>query len=946
MTTGYRNFLKAIRHYIPKERIYIDDLRCLAWGTDAGFYKLVPRIVIRSVNENEISELVKLASKYQLPITFRAAGTSLSGQAISDSILVIAGKYWENYSLSSDYSQITMQPGLTGNRLNSILAKHNRKFGPDPASINSAMVGGIIMNNASGMCCGVHANSDKEMVSAKIVLADGFILDTNAEISRENFKQTHRSFIKEIENIREEILTDKELVERIRYKYSIKNVTGLNLNPFVCYKDPFDIIAHLMVGSEGTLAFLSQVTMKTQVISSYSASAMIYFDNMKEAASAVVGIRSLHISAAELLDEKSLASVNDKTGVGLTAILVRTEASSKSELQQNISEIENILYAYSIFQSFHFTENVEEYSKYWAIRSGIFPSVGGTRKIGTTCLIEDIAFHIEDLPQAIVDLDNILKKYGYNDSCIYGHALEGNFHFIINQSFDTKSEIKKYKLLIQDVVRMVVEKYDGSLKAEHGTGRNMAPFVKYEWGEKAYSLMVRIKKLFDPENILNPGVIFNDDPLCYLKNFKSLPLLVPEGDLDENSMQVYAKLNKCIECGFCEINCLTCGFTLSPRTRIVAQREIAQLRKLDNKFSRLIKLQQQFNYLGNETCAGDGLCAISCPMGISTADLTHEIRRSLLPSFSTGYIIGYFVSKHFKGAKNIIRGVLKIAELAHMLLGTKIMSNICRYLHKVFNVPLWTSAMPKSYKISRFSQKSQWSDKPKVVYFPSCINQSMGLMKNAPVKRSLVDETCALLHKAGYEIIFPESMESMCCGTIWESKGLLNIANRKTAELETSLRKASNMGEYPVLCDQSPCLHRMQKNILTMKLYEPAEFIYLFLRDRLKFKQMDAPIALHLTCSTRLMGVDKILVELAKMCSSSIFIPEEIGCCGFAGDKGFTYPEVNAYALRKLRPQIEEKQIKIGYSNSRTCEIGLTTNSGIPYVSIVYLVNQCTLSLK
>src|SRR5574344_41079 len=496
------------------------------------------------------------------------------------------------------------------------------------------MVGGIVTNNASGMSCGTHANSDKELISARIVFVDGSVLDTGSQESRNAFAVSHPAFIRDIESLRDEIMSDEKFVERIKYKYSIKNVTGLNIYPFVRFSDPFDIIAHLMVGSEGTLAFLSEVTMKTLPLPPFRASAMIYFSDIKEAARAVVALRSMPVSAAELLDKRSLASMEDKTGPDLTAVLTETQANTHEELQANISAICEALKPYDTYVPYHFTDKPEEYSKFWSIRSGIFPAVGGMRKLGTTCLIEDVAFHIDDLPDATADLSDLLDRHGYDDSCIYGHALEGNFHFIINQSFESQPEIDRYVSLIKDVVSMVVDKYDGSLKAEHGTGRNMAPFVKYEWGEKAYSLMLRVKKLFDPEEILNPGVIFNDDPNCFLKHFKPLPVMKPEGELDGESEQIYAKLNKCIECGFCEVNCLTCGFSLSSRTRIVVQRELARLKQTGEDNERLQTLSKQYQYLGNQKCAGDGLCSMSCPMGINVGDLTHEVRRALLPSSS------------------------------------------------------------------------------------------------------------------------------------------------------------------------------------------------------------------------------------------------------------------------------------------------------------------------
>lgn len=966
MENKHSQFLSAVGAFVPKTAVYTDGLRRFAWGTDAGFYRLVPKIVIRSSNEKEVSRILRAASKYDVPVTFRAAGTSLSGQSISDSVLVVAGKNWERYKVSEDGERITLEPGIIGSRVNAILKPYGRKFGPDPASIGSCMVGGIVMNNASGMSCGTHANSDRELESVRMVFADGSVLDTGDEASREAFRAGHPDFIKGIEDLRDEILADKELSDRIRYKYSIKNVTGLNIFPFVRFQDPFDIMAHLLVGSEGTLAFMSQVTMKTLPLPAKEASAMVYFGTIREAAEAVVALRKdidpAALDAAELLDKRSLASVDDPMlkdypDKDLTALLLRVTGAGQEDLDANVNRLTDVLRGFSTLKgadgdAFIFSSDPAVAGKYWAIRSGIFPSVGGMRREGTTCLIEDIAFHIEDLPDATVDLSALLDRHGYDDSCIYGHALEGNFHFIINQSFDSEAEVRRYEAMIRDVAKMVVGKYDGSLKAEHGTGRNMAPFVKYEWGEKAFGVMQRVKELFDPHGLLNPGVIFNDDPECFLKNFKALPVLKPWADdskaVEPELAEIYKKLNKCIECGFCEVNCLSCGFTLSSRTRIATQREITALRELPDptasEQTRLRTLEKEYSYSGEQTCAGDGLCSTSCPMGINVADLTHQLRRVNMPAGSFGHGFWNFVAGHYAGVKSGLRGALRMATAGETVLGDLAMSGLCRWLHNAIRIPLWTPATPEAYNIPKSLRalvSSAAVSTSKVVYFPSCINQMMGLPKHHhAVDKPLVEEMVSLLGKAGYEVIFPENMSSLCCGTIWESKGMPEIADRKTAELEEALWQASEQGRYPVLCDQSPCLHRMKHKIKKMRLYEPAEFILGFLADRLDFHQTDTPVAIHLTCSMRLMHKTGKMLELARMCSTDVVVPEGVGCCGFAGDKGMTHPELNKYALRKLKDQV--KGIPFGYSNSRTCEIGLATNSGIPYVSIAYLVNRCT----
>ena len=989
-------FLSDIRQFLPSDRIYTDELRTLGWGTDASFYRQIPKVVIRSDGEEEISKIVQLCKKHHLPFTFRAAGTSLSGQSCTDSVLIVAGKHWEKYEILEENGKgkeereytIRLQPGIVGARVNEILKPYGRVFPPDPASIGSAMVGGIVINNASGMNCGVHANSDRMMISARIILTDGTVLDTGDEKSREAFRKSHSEFLKKIEALRDKVRADEKLASRIRTKYSIKNVTGLNLRPLVAYDDPFDIIAHSMVGSEGTLAFLSEVTMKTLKDYKYKASAMVYFLTMKESCEAVVSMKKLKagdedlamsaeqlmVKSAEMLDYKSLSSVDDPVFLQY----------QKDVDAGKIAGVEP--------GDYHAV-----YGKYWAIRSGIFPSVGGTRPIGTSCLIEDVAFPIESLPEATVKLQKLIADHGYDDACIYGHAFEGNYHFILNQSFADEHEVARYAEMMRDVAKLVVEGYDGSLKAEHGTGRNMAPFVKYEWGDKAYEVMKELKAIFDPEGLLNKGVIFNDDPDCFIKCLKPLPVLdydfksIPDGghylmdpklSTAKETIEQVKRANKCIECGFCEVNCMSCGLTLSSRMRIAVQREICYLEATGRDPERVAKLRKQYKYYGDQTCATDGLCSTSCPMKINTGELTHLIRQLDMNNSTVGYQVGEFVANHMAGIKSGLRVVLDVAHVAHVTLGPKLMTTVCRTMNKM-GLPLWTTAMPKKKRQPKKSDLTQFiieksiphkeeEHSPlKVVYFPSCINQTMGQSRQGGKIHDLVDEVIQLMAKAGYEVIFPEGMERMCCGQIWESKGMLDIADRKSAELEAALWKASEQGKYPVLCAQSPCLHRMKKVMgergksdacigsaereetrpegkvmHKMKLYEPAEFIMEYLVPRLDFHPIDRHIALHLTCSTREMGVDKDMIALARLCSTNVFLPEGVGCCGFAGDRGFTFPELNKYGLRKLRPQIEANHIEVGYSNSRTCEIGLETNTGIPYMSIVYLVNECTTAKK
>jgi D-lactate dehydrogenase len=941
----YNLFYNELRKTLPGDRIYLDEVRRLAWGTDAGFYRLIPQMIVRSASEQEVISALKLCDKFNVPVTFRAAGTSLSGQAISDSVMLVAGKHWEEYSVSENAETITVQCGIIGGRINEILAKYGRKLGPDPASINSAMIGGIVMNNASGMNCGVHENSYKTIVGARIIFADGTLLDTNSKESRDLFIASHPEFIAKIEEIKTRIRSNDTLVARIKKKYSIKNTTGLSVNAFIDYDDPIQIIVNLLVGSEGTLAFASEFTLKTVIDQAFKASAMIYFPDIVTASKAVVMMKQGDkvVYGAELLDRLALKAVEDQDGIpayikdfadGVTAILVETKADNQKQLDDNIATIVGLIKDVPTVKPIEFSDKPEVYGKFWKIRKGVFPSVGGMRPLGTTCFIEDLAFQIDDLPNATDDLQKLIARHGYDEGVIYGHALEGNFHFIVNLDFDNANEVKRYEALMKEVVELVVTKYDGSLKAEHGTGRNMAPFVKFEWGEVIFDIMKEVKTLFDPKGLLNPGVIFNDDPDCYIKNFKSMT-------------PTNKHVDKCIECGFCEVNCLTNGFSLSSRQRIVVQREITRLRNLGTDSARLKELEEGFKYLGEQTCAGDGLCSTSCPVGINTGELIHDLRAINNQSFPAKQL-GAYTAHNFGSITPLISNALAFVNTLHGVVGTKSFQALANGARLVSNnaVPLWTPAMPKG--IARPKQGSINSDNPlKVVYFPSCINQTMGPAKGDPDQMPLHKKLLQLLQKAGYEVIYPKGMKQLCCGTIWESKGFYTEADEKSAELEASLLEASENGKYPVLCDQSPCLYRMRHSMgAPLQLFEPIEFIHEFMLDKLSFTKIDDPIAIHVTCSMTKMNLTEKVIKVAEMCSSSVLVPEEVGCCGFAGDKGFTHPEINKYALRKLRPQIEAKKVKYGFSNSRTCEIGLNTHGGIPYQSLVYLVDQCTESIK
>jgi D-lactate dehydrogenase len=899
--------------------------------------------VIKAENENEIIIILRCCSQLKIPLTFRAAGTSLSGQSISDSVLVQLAPTWNKFRISEDAEAISLQPGIVGSSANLFLAPLNKKIGPDPASINSAMIGGIAANNASGMCCGTAQNSYNTLKGMKTIFCDGTTLDTNDEYSKQEFSQNKNHLLNRINELKIKIKNDPLLSERIKSKYKMKNTTGYSLNALVDFDDPVDIIQHLMIGSEGTLGFISDITYKTVPEYKDKATSLMLFPNIVEASKAVAILKKQKVEAVELMDRAALRSVEDKKGMpsilkeldeNVASLLVETRAGNAEQLQIQMNEIIDSLNEIPKVQSITFTSEPKEFKKLWDIRKGLFPSVGAMRNIGTTVIIEDVCFPLEKLADAVVDLQNLFKKYHY-DAIIFGHSLEGNLHFVFKQDFNTATEVNRYKEFMDEVVNLVVKKYDGALKAEHGTGRNMAPFVQFEWGEQAYELMKEIKNIFDPDGLLNPGVILNNDKNAHIKNLKPLP-------------PAHYRIDKCIECGFCEVNCPSRNLSLTPRQRIVSWREINRLIESQENPERLENLKKEFDYYGNQTCATDGLCATSCPVDINTGNLIKDLR--FTNNSATANTIADIISSNMKGVTAGVRAALNLVGFFDTILGDKVMHAIATSIRNISGgtIPLWNKYMPKGAVRIRFTPNGL-NELPKVVYFPSCINRSMGISKYSEEKTPLVKKTEQVLHKAGYDLILPKNLDNLCCGMAFYSKGFKKQGNSKTEELLDSLLEVSENGKYPVLFDMSPCFyHTMEflsnheiEKYKALKIFEPVEFTLEYLVDKLSFTKLKETIAIHSTCSTTKLGLTEKLEELANLCAEKVILPVDVGCCGWAGDRGFTYPELNESALMNLKKSIPD-ECKHGYSTSRTCEIGLSLHGDINYESIFYLVDKCT----
>jgi len=937
-----------LKTFIGEDRVKSRLIDRHSFARDASFYRLIPEVVVQPINETEVTQLFEFSRRAGIPLVFRAAGTSLSGQAVTDGILVEIARKWQNFHFNNDDKTIQLEPGLIGGNVNRRLAPHGRKIGPDPASLDACMIGGIVANNASGMCCGVKDNAYHTLDTIRFILPNGHCYDTLDEGANDQLKQQDPDLFDGLGKLRHQILADETLHDRIRDKYTRKNTQGYSLNAFVDYERPIDILAHLLVGSEGTLGFISRVRLKTLPDKPYKAAALLFFSDIRSATETVKALEQAGAEALELMDRAALRSIETEKGIPkeiktlpeeAAALLCEFQGVDEKDLKTKVKAGEEVLSHVKLVHPVKFTTNETKRSRLWKIRKGLLPSVGAVRKSGTTVIIEDVCFRLENLADATLELQGLFKKHGYDNAIIFGHAKDGNLHFVISQEFGESSGIKQYENFIADVVEMTAGKYDGALKAEHGTGRNMAPFLETEWGSEAVEIMRKLKSLIDPENLLNPGVILNDDPQIHLKNIKPSPT-------------VEDVVDTCIECGFCETWCPSQDLSMTPRRRIATWREIQMLERgdfTDRETAQSMLRDYQFESV--DTCAVDGLCALGCPVKIDTGDLTRHFRRQRHGMVSRR--IAWWTVRYFSFVVEMVRIGLNIVTPVLRLLGSERIVTVSLRIHRWTGgrVPVWHKYMPTGGKGLPVIGLKNPHENEEVVYFASCLNRGMNRTPGETHRISTVRAFTELLQEARIHPIYPSHIEELCCGTPYSSKGFDKAFKLMAENTVRSLWRTSKQGTLPIVVDTSPCTFKMQhydevldgeslKQWKKLKIIDLIEYLNDTVIPRLSIEKKLDKIVLHPTCSTRKMGLNDKLHAIGCSCADEAIIPEDTGCCGFAGDRGFLVPELTEAATLREAAEVKDIQDVHGhYSTSRTCEMGMSAATDESYSSIIQLVH-------
>ena len=928
--------LRALRSAVADPlQVKARALDLYANAHDASHFLLIPQAVVVAGSADEVGRLLQASAAQGVPLTFRSGGTSLSGQAVTDGVLVDVRRNFKDIEVLDEGTRVRVQPGVTVRALNSRLARYGTKFGPDPASESACTIGGVVANNSSGMACGTVDNTYQTLESLTVVLPSGTVVDTGAADADQRLRTLEPDLYDGLLRLSGRVRRNPTSVAIIRHQFSMKNTMGYGINSLLDYDRPADILAHLIVGSEGTLGFVAEAVFRTVPRLTHVTTGLLVFDDLEAANSALPALVETGAATLELMDALSLkvgqalpgapAVVRDLSVRGHAALLVEYQTDSPERLAELQHRRLGVVDRLGLSEPAEFSSDPAARAQLWHLRKGLYASVAGARPQGTTALLEDVVVPVPSLGRTCMELIRLFDKYSYRNSVIFGHAKDGNIHFMLTDGFTAKGELDRYRAFTEDMVELTLGE-GGSLKAEHGTGRVMAPYVRRQYGDELYDVMRQLKTLFDPAGMLNPGVLMNDDPDAHLCHIKTAPPVAEEVD-------------RCVSCGFCEPVCPSRDITLTPRQRIVTLRAIEQA-KLDGDHALAAHLEKDYDYDAVQTCAVDGMCQTACPVGIDTGSLVKLIRRR-----EAGPVDNALWNVAAKNWRTVTRGAsLALDAVQKVPAGVVLAPNkLARAALGTDTVPLYSTDLPGG---GTSRKRPPPAAEPQAVYFPACVGTMFGPANDSsPGVQYSFEQLC---ERAGITLLVPEEIDGLCCGTPWSSKGLPDGQTTMRRKTLRALRVATRNGRLPIVCDASSCTEGLRHAIEAdpsdkpMTIVDSVEFAVTHVLPHLPDYGKLKSLALHPTCSSTRMGMNEALETVAHGVAKRVEVPENWGCCAFAGDRGMLHPELTESATRAQAADVAAMGATAHASCNRTCELGMTRATGEPYRHVLELLEEVT----
>ncbi len=930
---------------LGEDRVLSRATDIVRYASDASPYRKLPRVVIMARNAGDVAKVLRYGREHGIPVVFRAGGTSLSGQSQTDGILVDVRRHFAGVEVLDDEAlTVRCGPGNVLGNVNRVLAPYGRRLGPDPASTDIATVGGVVANNSGGMRCGTVEDPYSTVTAMTFVLPSGTVIDTAAADAEETFAAAEPELATGLLAIREEILADGELAGRIRRKFSIKNTTGYRLCAFLDGETPLEIFRRLIVGSEGTLAFIASVTFRTVPVPARTTTAWLHFGSIADAVKPVTGLVEAGATAVELMVAPALIAAGwtiagapeyfRELDPNSAALLVEFGGETDAELKAAEENAFKIVGRDNLILETDFTQDEHQVEMSWKVREGLHGLAGRLRLPGTALIVEDVCVPPAEIAPAAEELRALLAEHGFLNG-VAGHASAGNLHFMLTPDFSKPEDMERYEAFMGSLVELIVDRYDGSLKAEHGTGINMAPYVGHEWGERATGLMWRARQLADPEGVLGPDVVITRNEGVHLRDLMTTPPIEEEA-------------TACVECGFCEPVCPSRDLTLTPRQRIVLRREMVRQGE-DTAVRRA--LIEEFAYDGIDTCAIDGSCLIVCPVGIDTGKFISEFRtREHTPVREA---MALRLAKRWDRVEALGRSGLGMGEAVAKVGSDGAMRGLTRAARRFLAsdlVPVWGEKTPPAASTELPATSREGAA---AVYMPACINRIFGRSGDDP-GMSLPEAMVAVSERAGKPVWIPEDVAGSCCSVPWSSKGYVDAHAYKSNETVESIWRWTGGGELPLVIDASSCGHGLRDirpGVLTpenadrygkLAILDSIEWADEHLLPNLEVTRPAGSVTVHPTCSVKHLGLERTLSKVVGRIAEEVVVPPTATCCGFAGDRGMLHPELTAAATAPEAIEVKARPTDRYVASNRTCEIGLERATDETFGSFIYLLEETT----
>lgn len=894
-------------------KIYTDQLHLSIYATDASAYRMYPSAVAIPKNSNDIKLLLEFAHAHELTLIPRAAGTSLAGQCVGTGIVVDISKYFTKIiDFNKEKRTITVQPGLIRDELNQFLKPHGLFFGPNTSTSNRCMIGGMVGNNSSGTTSIQYGVTRDKVLELKTILSDGSEVIFNS-ISKNEFKTKveentlegaiYSNLYKELSSveIQKEIQKEfpKSAIHRRNTGYAVDEL--LQTEIFSSSKEQINI-AKLLCGSEGTLAFTTEITLQLDPLPPpKSIMVVAHFNSIQESMKAVVIAMKHNLFTCELMDKTILDCTKssreqiknrffieaDPAAILMLEICTDADKDSNKLANKLIDELkENKLgYAYPKLLN-------NDISKVLNLRKaglGLLGNIVGDHK-AVPC-IEDTAVEVKDLPNYISEFTKMMDAFGQK-VVYYAHAGAGEIHLRPMLNLKSKEDVILFRKITKQTAALV-KKYGGSFSGEHGDGIVRSEFIPFMIGEKNYALLKRIKQTFDPKNVFNKGKIvapfLMDKNLRYQADRKE-PTIETLQDFSD-SMGILRALERCNGSGDCR-KLASAGGIMCPsyratrdekdttRARANALREFLTNSKKKNKFNHK-ELYDVF-----DLCLSCKACASECPSNVDVAALKAE------------FLHQYYKENGIPLRTQLFANNVKLNKLGSLIptftnvvLNTKLAKAIMGVALKRSIPKLAKTTVYKWYKKNKKRLLNQPNKNGKIYLFidefTNYYDASIGI------------DTIELLTTLGYKVIITKHEES---GRSFISKGILNKAKEK-ANFNVEFFKGLIYKETPLVgIEPSAILTfrdeylRLADNKLAAKEIALSTFtIEEFIKQEFKKKKItphpftleQKTLKIHGHCQQKSISSIEPTFQMLSIPKNFKVTIINSGCCGMAGSFGY-----------------------------------------------------------